>query len=85
MFQVTQIIRFLPERGLRFRKLGFCGHEIFDIDSDLQCRVLVARINALTRSRRSAGRRPQLSAMRKGAEQAQIVVTTHYNEVEVLS
>ncbi len=27
MFQVTQIVRFLPERGLRFRNLGFCGHD----------------------------------------------------------
>ena len=26
MFQVTQIVRFLLERGLRFRNLGFCGH-----------------------------------------------------------
>ena len=28
MFQVTQIARFLLERGLRFqvRNLGFCGH-----------------------------------------------------------
>ncbi len=26
MFQVTQIVRFLLERGLRFRHLGFCGH-----------------------------------------------------------
>ena len=25
MFQVTQIVRFLLERGLRFRNLGFCG------------------------------------------------------------
>jgi hypothetical protein len=24
--QVTQIVRFLLERGLRFRNLGFCGH-----------------------------------------------------------
>ena len=28
MFQVTQIVRFLPERGLRFRNLGFCGHDL---------------------------------------------------------
>jgi hypothetical protein len=27
MFQVTQIGRFLLERGLRFRKFGFCGHD----------------------------------------------------------
>ena len=26
MFQVTEIVRFLLERGLRFRNLGFCGH-----------------------------------------------------------
>ena len=26
MFQVTEIVRFLLERGLRFRDLGFCGH-----------------------------------------------------------
>ncbi len=26
MFQVTQIVRFLLEGGLRFRNLGFCGH-----------------------------------------------------------
>ncbi len=26
MLQVTQIERFLLERGLRFRNLGFCGH-----------------------------------------------------------
>ncbi len=25
-FQVTKILRFLLERGLRFRNLGFCGH-----------------------------------------------------------
>ena len=31
MFQVTQIVRFLLERGLRFRNLGFCGHD-FNID-----------------------------------------------------
>jgi hypothetical protein len=28
MFQVTQIVRFLLERGLRFRNLGFCGHDL---------------------------------------------------------
>ena len=28
MFQVTQIVRFLLERGLRFRNLGFCGHNL---------------------------------------------------------
>jgi hypothetical protein len=32
MFQVTQIVRFLleprVERGLRFRNLGFCGHDL---------------------------------------------------------
>ncbi len=28
MFQVTQIVRFLLEGGLRFRKLGFCGHDL---------------------------------------------------------
>jgi hypothetical protein len=30
MFQVThwQIARFLLERGLRFRNLGFCGHDL---------------------------------------------------------
>jgi hypothetical protein len=27
-FQVTQIVRFLLERGLRFRNLGFCGHDL---------------------------------------------------------
>jgi hypothetical protein len=27
MFQVTQIVRFVLERGLRFRNLGFCGHD----------------------------------------------------------
>ncbi len=40
MFQVTEIVRFLLERGLRFRNLGFCGHDLiinFDVDSDLQC------------------------------------------------
>ncbi len=37
MFQVTQIVRFLLEGGLRFRNLGFCGHDQFDVDSDLQC------------------------------------------------
>ncbi len=26
-FQITQIVRFLPERGLRFRNLGFCDHD----------------------------------------------------------
>ena len=26
--QVTQIVRFLLERGLRFRNLGFCGHDL---------------------------------------------------------
>ncbi len=36
MFQVTEIVRFLLERGLRFRNLGFCGHS-FDVDSDIQC------------------------------------------------
>ena len=28
MFQVTQIVRFLLERGLRFRDLGFCGRDL---------------------------------------------------------
>ncbi len=28
MFQVTQIVRLLPERGLRSRNLGFCGHDL---------------------------------------------------------
>jgi hypothetical protein len=28
MFQVTQIVCFLLERGLRFRNLGFCGHDL---------------------------------------------------------
>jgi hypothetical protein len=28
MFQVTEIVRFLLERGLRFRILGFCGHNL---------------------------------------------------------
>ncbi len=27
-FQVTQIVRFLLERGLRFRNLGFCKHDL---------------------------------------------------------
>ena len=27
-FQVTQIVRFLLERGLRFRNLGFCGNSL---------------------------------------------------------
>ncbi len=26
--QVTQIVRFLLERGFRFRNLGFCGHDL---------------------------------------------------------
>ena len=30
MFQVTQIARFLLERGLRFRNLGFCGHDLME-------------------------------------------------------
>ncbi len=32
MFQVTQIVRFLLERGLRFRSynLGFCGHDLME-------------------------------------------------------
>ncbi len=28
MVQVTQIVRFLLEGGLRFRKLGFCGYDL---------------------------------------------------------
>ena len=28
MFQVTPIVRFLLEGGLRFRNLGFCGHDL---------------------------------------------------------
>ena len=28
MFQITRIVRFLLERGLRFRNLGFCGHDL---------------------------------------------------------
>jgi hypothetical protein len=28
MLQVTQIVRFLLERGLRFRHLSFCGHDM---------------------------------------------------------
>ncbi len=28
MFQVTEIVRFMLERGLRFRNLGFCGHNL---------------------------------------------------------
>ncbi len=35
MFQVTQIVRFLLERGLRFRNLGFCGDDL--IRMYLQC------------------------------------------------
>ena len=30
MFQVTDIVRFLLERGLRFRNLGFCGHNLME-------------------------------------------------------
>ena len=30
MFQVTQIVRFLLEGGLRFRNLGFCGHDLME-------------------------------------------------------
>ncbi len=30
MFQVTEIVRFLLERGLRFRNLGFCGHNLIN-------------------------------------------------------
>ena len=26
--EVTQIVRFLLERGLRFRNLDFCGHDL---------------------------------------------------------
>jgi hypothetical protein len=29
MFQVTQIVRFLLERGLRFRDLGFGGQYMY--------------------------------------------------------
>jgi hypothetical protein len=28
MFQVTPIVRFLLERGLHFRNLSFCGHDL---------------------------------------------------------
>ncbi len=28
MFQVAQMVCFLLERGLRFRNLGFCGHDL---------------------------------------------------------
>ncbi len=28
VFRVTQIVRVLLERGLRFRNLGFCGHDL---------------------------------------------------------
>ncbi len=30
MFQVTEIVRFLLEGGLRFRNLGFCGHDLME-------------------------------------------------------
>jgi hypothetical protein len=30
MFQVTQIVRFLLEGGLRFRSLGFFGHDLME-------------------------------------------------------
>jgi hypothetical protein len=30
MFQVTQIVRFMLEGGLRFRNLGFCGHDLME-------------------------------------------------------
>jgi hypothetical protein len=30
MFQVTQIVSFLLEGGLRFRNLGFCGHGLME-------------------------------------------------------
>ncbi len=30
MFRVTQIVRFLLKRGLRFRNLGFCGHDLME-------------------------------------------------------
>ena len=30
MFQVTQIVRFLLKGGLRFRNLGFCGHDLME-------------------------------------------------------
>ena len=56
MFQVTQIVRFLFERGLRFRNLGFCGHwhdlmESFDCDQDLAAILaLTVRIRDLNRT-----------------------------------
>jgi hypothetical protein len=28
MLQVTRVVRFLLEGGLRFRNLGFCGHNL---------------------------------------------------------
>jgi hypothetical protein len=30
MFQVTQIVCFLLEGGLRFRNLGLCGHDLME-------------------------------------------------------
>ena len=30
MFQVTQIVRFLLEGGLRFRNPGYCGHDLIE-------------------------------------------------------
>ncbi len=35
--QVTQVVRFLLERGLRFRNLGFCGHDLMYTALDLEC------------------------------------------------
>ena len=45
--EVTPIARFLLERGLAFRDLGVCGHENFDMDSDLSastCTESLSRI-----------------------------------------
>ncbi len=38
MLQVTEIVRFLLERGLRFRNLGLnCGHGLMRSDLQLEC------------------------------------------------
>ena len=53
IIQVTQIVRFLLERGLRFRNLqvGFGGHDsnLMWVYSDLQCTCVVTTVTAACR------------------------------------
>ncbi len=54
MFQVTQIVRFLLERGLRFRNNGVCGRDLIKTHSQAERRPASA-MHLYRSTRRLAG------------------------------